>query len=104
MILASWTIPCLPANRIVSVCALAAEVAAPQRRRAVALVVARIFLIADPDLLPVEQSDDRGEHGLAGELAALQVAFDPAPQPRERLAELKQAVVLGAVPLLPESG
>src|SRR5687768_11511683 len=63
-----------------------------------------LLLLADADVLAVEQMDDGGEHGVPIELAAAKVLFDPAPQPRELLAEFEQAFVLGRFPLLAESG
>ena len=68
----------------------------------IALVLARIFLVADADMLGVEQADDGGEHRFAAELAALEVLLDPAPEPRQRLAELEQALVFRALALGPE--
>ena len=53
-------------------------------------------------MLRVEEVDDRGEHRLAGELAPLEVAFDPPPQPGQGLAELEQAVELRALALFAE--
>jgi hypothetical protein len=84
--------------------ALAAKVPAPERGRAEALVVARIFLVADADVLDIEQANDRSKDGVAAELAALQILLDPAAQPRQRLAELAQPGKLGAVLLFAEVG
>src|SRR5579884_2077889 len=65
----------------------------PQRGRTIALVLLGIFFVADADVLAVEQSHDGGENGFARELAFLQVLFDAAPETRQRLAELEQALV-----------
>src|SRR6185295_14553310 len=80
--------------------ALAPKVPAAQGRRAEALVRLGIFLVADADMLGVEQADDGREHRIAAELAPLEISFDPAAQPRQGLAELAQAFVFRAVPLL----
>ena len=96
--------PCLPAKRIVSAWPLRLRwrlrsVVAPKL-----LFVLGIFLVADADMLGVEQPDDRGEHGVAAELAPLEVLLDPPPQPRQRLAELEQAFVFRALALGAEIG
>ena len=46
----------------------------------IALVGLGIFLVADPDMLGVEQPDDGGEDRFAAEVAALQVLLDPPPE------------------------
>src|SRR6478672_3956924 len=69
---------------------------ASQRGCTKALVGLGIFLIADADVLAVEQTDDGSEHGFPGEGAALEVSLDLPPQPRQCFAELEQAFIFGA--------
>ena len=75
----------------------AADMAAAQRGRAEAGVVAGIFLIADADMLLVEQANDRGEHGVAVQFAALEIGFDAAAQLGQRGAEFARAFIFGSV-------
>jgi hypothetical protein len=73
------------------------HVPAAQRREAEGLVLARVLLIADADERLVEQADDGGEHLVARELLALQVALDAIAQQRQHLAELEHVAELGAI-------
>src|SRR5689334_18712053 len=84
--------------------ARALEVAASQRRRSEALVGFRIFLVADTDMLGVEEPDHGCENRLAREIAPLEVLLDLPAEARQRLSELQQPLVLGALPLRPEVG
>src|SRR6185437_16081023 len=68
----------------------AAKMTLAQGRCSEALVLLCIFLVADADVLAIEEPDDCGKNCLAGQVAALEVVFDPPPQPLERLPELEE--------------
>src|SRR6478735_3995322 len=70
---------------------------AAQGGRAVALVGASILLVADADMLGVEQANHGGEHGFAGEASALQVPFDAPSKLGKAFPEFEQAFVLGTL-------
>ena len=97
VMVASWTMPCLPVKRIFSLPPLAAEMAAAQRGRAEALVVAGIFFIADAHMLPVEQPDDRGEDGVASSLRRLRSLSTRRAELGQRVAEFEAAFIFGGV-------
>ena len=77
--------------------ALAADMAAAQRRQAEALVGAGILFVADAHMLGVEQAHDRGEHGVALDLALPEVGLDALAELGQSLAELAAAVIFGGV-------
>src|ERR1700721_3546955 len=58
-----------------------------KRRETEALVVARIFGIADPDAGCIEQAHDHGQHFLARKPRRAHVALQDTPQLRQLLAE-----------------
>ena len=77
-----------------------------QRRQAERLVLARVFLVADPHVGRVEQADDRREHRLAARLRAdgrRQVGLHALSDARQRGTELEHALelvgVLGDAPV-----
>ena len=67
--------------------------AATQRCCAEALVFAHIFLVADANMLGVEQPHHGGEHGLPCQVPPPEVLLDAASQAGKRLTELQQALI-----------
>ncbi len=68
-----------------------------QRRQAVGAVGAGVLDVADANVGQLHQPQHRGQHLVARQTAAGQVGVDALAQPRQRRAELGQAVVLGLV-------
>ena len=101
---ASWTMPCLPMNRIVS-CGRC--VVRWRLRRVVAPKLLLSFAYSSlpmRDMLGVEQPDDRGQRPFPAKLAPLEVLLDPAPELRQRFAELEQASYFALSRLARKSG
>ena len=80
------------------------DLAAEQRRRAEALVVLRIFLVADAQIFLVEEADDGGHDLFLAERALLEVLVDLTPDLRQRFAELGRPENLLASALARKSG
>ena len=80
----------------------ALQVACPERGRTETFVLLCILLVADPDMLGIQEAHDGGQHRFAGEIAPLEVLFDPTPEARQRLSEFEQPFVLGAFALFTE--
>src|SRR5438445_5463270 len=64
------------------------------RRQAVGRFGTRALFVADPKEALIDQADDRGQHAIAIEVRAAQVAADLTPQARKRFAELDDALEL----------
>src|ERR1700733_1970681 len=68
-----------------------------KRRETEALVVARIFGIADPDASRIEQAHDHSQHFLARQSWKRHVALQDTPQLRQLLAESNHPLKFRAV-------
>ncbi|XQU71269.1 hypothetical protein OJJOAM_004058 [Cupriavidus sp. H18C1] len=68
--------------------------AAAQRGQSIGAVLARVAAAADPHQRGVEQQQHGGQHLLARNAVALEIAARAAPQPRQCAAEREQTVVL----------
>ena len=64
------------------------------RRQAKGMILPRIFVVADSYQRRFEQPDDGGQNLLARQPGAAQIAAHAPANPRQRLAELQQIVVL----------
>jgi hypothetical protein len=73
------------------------DVAIPERRQTVRIVLAHVLRIADPDLRALEQAHDRGEHLLARHPGQSEMATNGSPDLRQRAGKGGHAIIFGAV-------
>ena len=72
-------------------------VAVLQCREAIAVVVARILVVADSKPGRVEQADDDGEHFFSRQAGQREIPAEPQPQSRQRFAEFDHALELRTI-------
>ena len=63
-----------------------------------------VLVVAHPDAGALEQPDHRGKNLFAGKSREAEVALQPRPDLRQRLAEAQHSAELGLVPDLPPLG